>query len=391
MRLAYPLATIMQTSTQAPPNAAPGRNRSLARLAARLRALVEPSRCEPIGLEIATDRVNMVQFETVAAQPVIRAAISVPYADGRERLFAEPGRLKALVARAFADRPFRGRKVVSCLPAADVNIITLSYQRAAGEDDSAAIVRELRERLKGELERSVVDYVAIRGDSADATERDALVAAAPKDRVLRYLAALRQAGLDPVALDIGPAALVRLVSTLDTTGSFPNALLVNFGRSRSYLTVIWGRRLMLDREFEFGEALLAARLGKTLDMPEDHALKLLQQHGFGGTGDPVTQTICEVLRPEFAAFTAEVNKTLIYTASKTRGQSVERVYLLGSVARYPGVAELVQGLIAMPAEVINVFNVFPARAGAAAPEELEPIAGLGPATGLALRGRGEHG
>jgi type IV pilus assembly protein PilM len=346
---------------------------------------VEPNRCDPIGLEIAAERVNMVQFETVGGRQTIRAAISLPYADGREALFAEPGRLKTLLARAFAERPFRGRKVVSCLPAADVNIITLSYQRAAGEDDNAAIVRDLRERLKGELEQTVVDYVTIRSDSADAAERNAIVAAAPRERVLRYLGALRDAGLEPVALDIGPAALVRLVSALDVQRSFPNALLVNFGQAKSYLTVIWGRRLMLDREFEFGESLLAARVGKTLDMSPAEALKLLRERGFADGGDSVTQTICEVLRPEFAAFTAEVNKTLIYTASKTRGQSVERVYLLGSVARYPGVAHLVQRLVDMPADVVNLLNVFPARPGAATPGDLEPVAGLGVATGLALR------
>src|SRR5688572_5427185 len=161
MRLRIPLAPIMQISTQTPTTPAAGGNRPLARLAARLRALVEPGRCEPIGLEIAAERINMVQFDTVAARPVIRAAISVPYADGREALLAEPGRLKALVARAFAQRPFSGRRVVSCLPAAEVNIITLSYQRAAGEDDANAILRELRERLKNELERSVVDYITI--------------------------------------------------------------------------------------------------------------------------------------------------------------------------------------------------------------------------------------
>ena len=319
----------------------------------------------------------------------------LPYAGGREALLANPGSLKALIARALATRPFSGREVVSCLPAADVSIMTLTYQRAAGEDDTAAIVRELRERLKAELDKSVIDYVAIRGEDAGSAERSAIVAAAPRERVLAYLAALRSAGLEPVALDIGPAALARLVSALDTAGRYPNALLVNFGQNRSYMSVIWGRRLMLDREFDFGEARLAARLGRTLDMPEDAALRLLYEHGFGsaaGAGaDEVARTICEVLRPEFTGLVAEVNKTLIYTASKTRGQSVERVYLLGSVARYPGVAQTMQHLLAMPVEVVNAFGVFASRDDAAVQEELEPIAGIGLATGLALRGRGEHG
>lgn len=379
------------TSTTTATPASSGRP-ALARLAGRVGALLRPERCWPIGLEIAAQKLHMVQFEANAQQPVIRAAISIPYTGGREGLLADAHGLKALVARALATRPFRGREVVSCLPASEVSIATLSYQRSAGEDDTAAIARELRERLKAEFDRSVIDYLAIRSDSVEAAERSAIVVSAPRESVLSYLGALRRAGLEPVALDVGPAALARLVSALDTEGSHRNALLINFGQNKSYMSVIWGRRLMLDREFEFGEARLAARLGKTLDMPEDAALRLLQENGFGSdNAGGVAQTICEVLRPEFAAFAAEVNKTLIYTASKTRGQSVERVYLLGSVARHPGVAGLVQRLIAMPAEVINVFDVFPARADSAALADLEPIAGIGLAAGLALRGRGEHG
>ncbi len=367
----------------------------LARLAARLRALVQPERCGPIGLEIAAEKLHMVQFDASTPLPLIRAAISVPYEGGRDALLADGRRLKTLIARALASRPFSGREVVSCLAASDVRIMTISYQRAAGEDDAAAIVRELRERLKAEFDGLVVDYLAIRSESADAAERSAVVAAAPRERVLGYLSALRSAGVEPVALDIGPAALARLIAARETGERHTNTLLINFGQARSYLSVIWGRRLILDRDFDFGEAQLAARLARTLDMPESGVLRLLYERGFCSSADPaaaaITQTICEVLRPEFAALAAEVNKTLIYTASKTRGQSVERIYLLGSVARYPGVAELVQGLAAMPVEVFNPFSVYAARSDAALLQELDPIAGVALATGLALRGCDDHG
>lgn len=368
---------------------------TLARLAARLRTLVRPERCGPIGLEIAAEKLHMVQFDSTAPLPMIRAAISLPYAGGRDALLADAKRLKALVTHALATRPFSGRQIVSCLAPGDVRIMTLSYQRAAGEDDAAAIVRELRERLKAELDGLVVDYLAIRGDSAEAPERSAIVAAAPRERVLAYLSALRRAGLEPVALDIGPAALARLVATRDTGERYANTLLVNFGQARSYMSVIWGRRLILDREFDFGEGRLAARLARTLDMPESGVLRLLYERGFLPSADPATdaiaQTICEVLRPEFAALADEVNKTLIYTASKTRGQSVERIYLLGSVARYPGVADLIHGLVSMPVAVFNPFNVYAARTDAAVLEELDPIAGVALATGLAMRGSDDHG
>ena len=91
----------------------------------------------------------------------------------------------------------------------------------------------------------------------------------------------------------------------------------------------------------------------------------------------IARTVREVLQPEFAEFAAEVGKTLIYTASRTRGQSVERLFLLGSVARYPGIERVVQELVGVPAEVVNPFSVFTARPGAADRADLDPIAGIG--------------
>jgi len=359
----------------------------------RLGALLKPHRCGPIGLEIATEKLHMVQFEIDSNPPSIRAAISLPYSGEREALLADPKQLKALVRRALASKPFHGRSVVSCLPASDVQTMTLSYKRGPGQSDADAIVGELRERIKAEIEQSVVDYVAIRGDDGEAAERSAIVAVADRRRVLAYLEALRAAGLDALALDIGPSALARLVSSLGHGAHYANALLINFGRGRSYMSVMWGRRLMLDRELEFGENRLVERLAGTLNMPEASVLQLLYERGFSapeaaGADSALAEavrTVCEVLRPEFATLAAEVNKTLIYTASKTRGQSVERIHLLGSVARYPGVAALLQGLVSVPVEVVNPLNVFPVRPGAAVTQDLDPIAGIGLATGLALR------
>ncbi len=364
-------------------------------LGARLRALVQPRRCGPIGLDIAADKLHMVQFEHAPGTPLIRAAISVPYTGSRDALLADKKQLKLLIKNALSNRPFMGRQVVSCLPASEVNIVTLSYQRTAGEDDAAAIIRELRGRLKDELDRSIVDYIAIRSDAVDTADRSAIVATAPRDRVCAYLDVLRHCGLEPLALDIGPAALARLISALDIEGRHTNSILVNFGRHRSYISVIWGRRLILDRDLDFGEAKLVDRLAKVLDMPEESVLRLLYERGLSGaTGpspDAVAQTIGQVLRPEFANFAAEVNKSLIYTASKTRGQSVERIYLLGSVARYPGVTQWIQGLVSVPVEVANAFNVFTVQGDAASQEELEPVAGIALASGLALRGSSPNG
>jgi type IV pilus assembly protein PilM len=369
---------------------------ALNRLSGALRRLGRGSPAGPIGLEIATEKLHMVQFDRETDPPSIRAAVSIPYEGGREALLADRKGLRALVDRARAERPFRGATVVSCLPQSDVRTIALTYQQAPGQSDDDAIAAELRERLKDELEGSVVDYIRIRSPVDEGAEKGAVVAIAARERVLAYLDALQGAGLEIEALDLGPAALARLVASMGKDVKFANVLLVNFGRERSYLSLIWGRRLMLDRDVAFGETRLVSRLAAMLDMAEPLALDLLYRAGYraercGGGDGSVAVTVREVLGPEFATLAAEIGKTLVYAASKTRGQSVERIYLTGSVARHPGVAALLEALVQMPVEVLDPFTVFTAAPGAAVLRELDPIAGIGMAAGLALRGSEANG
>ncbi len=368
------------------------------RLARTLRGPTRGAAGGPIGLDIAAEKLHMVQLIADDDPPVILAAVSLPYAGGRDALLADRKQLKALIDRARSARPFRGNTVVSSLPPRDLKIIALNYRQAAGQSEAEAVTKELRDRLKEEIDDSVVDYIGIRGRDGEFGEKSAVVAIARRDRVLAYLDVLASAGLRVDALDIGPAALARLVASMGKDVCYANALMINFGKERSYLSLIWGRRLMLDREIEFGEARLVMRLAATLDMEQALAADLLYRHGFHGGGAAtgsdeaeIARTTTGVLRPEFSALAGEVAQTLIYAASKTRGQSVERIYLMGSVARYPRIASLIEALVSMPVEVLNPFTVFSARPDACVLAELEPVAGIGLATGLALRGSAHYG
>lgn len=345
-----------------------------------------------IGLEMGPDRLNLVQMELVAGRPGIRAIASLPYPCPRDEL--PPQRLKSLLKQAYALQPFRGRRVVSCLPADQLKIITVSYRCGEGQADAAAIVAELRERLKGELDGMVVDFMNLRQEETDTGQRDALVALAPRDKVMAYLDLLAGAGLEVDALDIGPAALARLVShagPLDTPelAQAQNMLLVNFGADSSFLTVIWGRRLLLDRAVGFSENRMLACLKKVLDMPEELAMRLLYEIPpsiENGSPDEASQMMAEVLRPEIAPLLQEINKTLVYMASRTRGKLVDRIFLSGRAAGYPGILNILREKLNIPVEILDPVEVFASKFRKPHEEGLGAVAGIALTTGLALRG-----
>ncbi len=351
-----------------------------------------------IGLDLGPGALNLVQMESRGGKTCIRALASLPCACPRAELYDNPQELKALLKQAFAMQPFKGDHVVSCLPATAIKIINVAYRPAKGQSNTEAIIAALRERLGDELSELVLDFMTVRHDDAEASEGEALVAMAPRKTVLAYLELLTEAGLEVDALDIGPAALARLVRHAGALGwpafpFLPNALLVNFGADASFVTVLWGRRLILDRAVDFSEHRLLARLRQVLDMPEELAMRLLYEGEAGADGqDEARRTISEVLRSEISLLLQEISKTLVYMASKTRGKSVDMVYLAGRVARYPDLAMALKDQLRIPVDVLNPVSLFAtADCGSKHGPELGMLPGVALATGLALRGIPEHG
>jgi type IV pilus assembly protein PilM len=359
-------------------------------LLARLGARAEPAL--PIGVDFAGASLNMMQLAVSPQGALVRAAVSIPYPTERARLLADHRQLREFVRGALASAPFAGRRMFGALAPADVQILPLTVAVAPGQTEQQAVARAVRDQLGGSGADSVVDYYQVRSADSGGAERQVLAAVAPAPAVLGWLETLRAAGLDPVALDIGPAAIARLLAAMHRGDHGQSVLLINFGATRSYLTVIWGRRLMLDREIEFGETQLVDKLVRTLGLEPDTALALLREHGIGAGAAPgreqagadVGRTIGEILHPELAALAEELVRTQVYVASRTRGSSVSRVYLNGSVARYANIQQRIGALAQLPVEVLDPFAAFAAADGTERGGNL--VHGIALAAGLALRG-----
>ncbi len=351
----------------------------------------------PIGFELSHEKLHMLQMTYGKQGPRIRAAVSIRYPMDRARLLESPRDLRRLVARGLAEKPFIGKRVVTCLPAEDVKLMLVQYKMAANASEPEVVLRQAMERLDGQAVEWVVDYLPVEARGDTQGERTALVACARREQVAAYLDLLHALGFEVEALEIGPMAIQRLVTSVSDLTEDENVLTLNFGRDRSFLTVFSGGRLNLDREVSFGETEIADKLGKSLDVSREEARQLLYRYGVsalrseaalgddGSRSREISQTIGEIVKPRFLELAEEVSKAVIYTASQTRGASIDRVYLLGSVARWPGAERLLNGLFSLPVLVLDPFAAFLTRSDAAVVQDLDPIAGIAIATGCALR------
>jgi len=367
----------------------------VSKTAALLRPRVSNRSIGPIGIDFGLEALHLVQLEAATGQPPqVRARASLAY-ESRHDMLQNAHQFRATIKRALEADRFYGRKAVIAMPSGMFRTISINYRSASGaEHEAAAIVEVMKSRVQGDLADYVLDYMPVKNRSKN-DERLALVAISEREPVIEFLELANKARLEVQALEIGPVAISRLVGALSIENGARNVLVVNSGRRASYLTLISGADLLFDQEVAFGENGLIRQAAETLDMSEELARDLVLRSGVQASvrgettqsaldEDSLVSTISEILKPQFLKLVEEIKRVCLYAAAETRGGAVSQVYLLGSLARWPGSDSLLSALTDTEvAKIPDPLALFPqgdsAGSGTSAPEIVV-------ATGAALRG-----
>jgi type IV pilus assembly protein PilM len=314
----------------------------------------------PIGIDFGvssgTGDLRMVQFKKSANTLELHASAQVSITDGQRHSTRQ---FRAVIKQALKENGFVGHDVVTCIQPQEVKILMLSFMREANKDDEELIVQRIAERIDDDISNYVIDYMMVRPKAVDGQERSVLVALAHYDEVVNHLEYLRKAGLMVKLLEIEPTAIRRLISAKHEDEHETNLMAISIGHSQTYITVLSGRRLIYERDIEFGEQQLMALLCKELEMDEHEARTMLIRDGSNDVeGASATVALYSVLKPLFMELVEDINRALIYAASETRGLPVKQVYLTGEVATWNGIENFINTLIEVPVSVLTPLDEF---------------------------------
>lgn len=358
----------------------------------------------PIGVDFGMERINLIQLTYCFDEIKIQAAKTIPYPLDRESLLEDPVSLKKLLKSTLQRSDFKNNNAVAVLPPSMVQLVLINYQCTRNQDRNDALIKAVSEQFSEKLEHSVIDYLPIRPKVNEQLDHMALVAIAKHEDVVNFLERLRFAGLKVRSLEIGPVAIRRLITNLeDKSEDLHKIMAINFAMDNSFVTVLWGGELLLDREINIGLNTFVNAVCESLEITFSQAQKLIEAHGLVSNIESDTQldmdflnediqsTLMHILKPIFLEFAKEVKKVLIYTAAETQGGAIDMVYILGSIARWPKIDSFLSDIIKLPIKTVNPFFGFSPNDPSIAADYLEPVAGIAVATGLALHGMNKHG
>lgn len=313
----------------------------------------------PIGLDIGSDSVKMLQVEPVAnhLSVVASARMTIP-----DEVRADPTTHLAvatdLVRQMLQTQPFVGKRIVACLPRELVQIKNVRLPLIPPSELAAAVDFEARNIFPFDVADARMHYV-VAGEVRQGTEvrQEVIAFAAQNEPINGFVEQLHRSGAIIDSLDIEPCALHRCYERYVRRRDDENdvCVLIDVGLRRTQVIVSRGRDLSFFKSIDMGgqqfNQAVSRKLGITL--PEARALRrrLCANELATDRRDSVNRAVFDATRPAMEDLAKELAMCLRYYLVTFRGHRPRLVRLVGGEANDPQLLAITQAASSIPVEV----------------------------------------
>jgi type IV pilus assembly protein PilM len=217
-------------------------------------------------------------------------------------------------------------------------------------------------------------------------QMDVLLVAAKKETVNDYVNVAREAGLEPLVMDVQACDLQNMFEINYGLATGETVVLIDCGAAVTNINVLADGVTTFTRDIAMAGNLFTEEIQKQLNITYEEA----ETYKRGGTVEQqdsvVPQEVERVVQQVAEAIAGEVQRSLDFYAATSAESLFSKVYLSGGSARLPALGRTVSRTCGVPVELINPFANVSYDERTFTPEYLETVApSAGVAVGLALR------
>jgi type IV pilus assembly protein PilM len=325
-----------------------------------------------VGVEIEARSVAAVEARLVDGVPkVIAAGVQALEPEAfRDGEVIEPAAVAAALRALFATTGM-GRRVRLGIANQRLVVRTLRLPLIESPEELETAVRfSAQEQIAMPLDEAVIEHRVVGGVAASGdapAQIDVMVVAARRQMILATLRPLRDAGLEPVGVDLSAFGMIRAVADdepslggaeLDAAspGQRPPSLYCNLGDSTN-LAVARGRSCLFTRLSPVGLEDIAGRLSSSTGLSLDHSGMWLNHVGLGRPveaieGDPATiARTRSALERGATSIVDELRLSLDFYAAQEGAAPVGKIVLCGAGSAIPGLAAEIETAVGLPIAV----------------------------------------
>jgi type IV pilus assembly protein PilM len=295
---------------------------------------VRSTKYGPIGVDLGSRSVKLVQFTADTTRLIDAVRWELPNIDGGSSENISQQLSDALRA-AREGRKFRGRDAVVCVGARELFVQNVRVPKAAGAELEKVVRQEAGGRLPfpaTEAEVRFLDTADVR--QGDLVRREIILLACHQPSILRLVSIVEDAGLQPIAVDAEPMALLRCYAKQfrrdDDRGQ--RSMFVHIGSAKTTVLIAEGASVLLIKYLDIGGRQMDEAVAKLLKLSPLEATQLRRHNGDRRVDqqDPeITASVTEAVRPVVDRLAQELSMCIRYHSVTFRGQPLTRTVLGG--------------------------------------------------------------
>ncbi|HTN74869.1 MAG TPA: pilus assembly protein PilM [Pirellulaceae bacterium] len=297
------------------------------------------NRYSPIGIDVGTRSVKLVQFTADQKELVEISRAELAAGDLRaltSEVYAE--RVADAISRAREGRNFRGKNIVLGLSDRDLYLQNIRVPRCDGPELERVIMQEAAGRIPynvGETEIRYFEMADVR--QGDATLREVVIMACHRPNLERVLGICPLTNLQPIAVDVETAALVRSYASQYRRDEDrqQRALCLHIGYNSTAVVITKGDEPLFVKYLDVGGRHFDESVAKHLSMELVDAAALRRNNGDrrADAQDPeIASSIAEGMRPVIERLSNELAMCIRYHSVTFRGQPLVRLVIGGGEA-----------------------------------------------------------
>ncbi len=354
------------------------------------------SKASVVGVDIGSSSIKVVCIEPTKLGPRISQIAICPTPPGvvKEGVVTSTAEVASAIQFAMRSAGIKASAVVTAIAGPGVIVRNVKVPKMSEDALRKSIRFEAGKFISSAIEESIVEFDII-GDAEEEGQSNIVLVAAPRAMVETKVAALEQAGLEPLAVDVEAFALLRALQSRPDSGISADGTvaLLDMGASHTEINLVSKGELALTRNIPIAGNNLTTAIrnasGCTDDEAEEMKFSVNLQDLLEPTEEARESIALRAVQPLVDELLREIRRSINYYQSQLPEGSdatVDTLILTGGTARIKGLAEYtksrlnVQAIVGSPA-LTGMFDFSAAPEGMS--EDDMPLLAVG--LGLALK------
>jgi type IV pilus assembly protein PilM len=309
-----------------------------------------------VGLDIGSTAVRAAEITSDGQRRVLRRFAQVPLPKGAvvDGEVVKTDAVGAALRQLWEEGKFSTQKVVVGVSSQRVIVRPAEVAAMPAEDFKLALKFEAQELVPMPVEEAVLDFRVlvpeVDSDAASGNQRmRILLAAAHREMIAGHLAALDLAGLEAVAVDVMPLALLRAVPE-ERDNPLGTDAVVSLGGDLTTVTIRENGNPRFARTVGMGGSKITNSIASELSYSAADAEEL--KCGADGPVQ-VLDKVHHLVTMEIGTIVNEVNGSLDYFLAQAECDRVDRVIVTGGACLTDGLLDALVAHVDAPVEVAD--------------------------------------